>query len=267
MHKPALAWQVAGLGGGAGRGGLAGGRRALVRARVRRILVGTGPGVRSAGAGARTSQRSASRRGHRLASGGAECAVTPVTLDMRSVICFAGAEVTSPFTRSLLQGYNKINGTISLILGIGIALIVWIWGPLTQISLPWALLLAIPIFVLVLSLTVALCDALESQSRPRVKSCVRTEHKVLLLTEPSTWFVIGSLVSIHCRQEEFEMPLAQGRVVHIQTDGLTQILIERLSGEARKSEPSLISRIEANDVVVLRSIIVRPHFLQSIEEE
>lgn len=146
-------------------------------------------------------------------------------------------------------------------------MVVWIWGPLTQIALPWAIFISIPVLVLMLSLMFALRDALESQNLPRVRSCVKTDHKLVLLTDPSTWFVIGSLVSIHCKRDEFEVPLAQGRVVHIQADGLTQILLERISGEANKSEPSLIGRVEANDVVILRAMIVRPQFLHYIEGE
>ncbi len=172
------------------------------------------------------------------------------------------------FFRELYQSFQNIHGYPVVFLSLLITLIAFAVSPNTLIYLKWILPLLV-IFIIVILTFIDLSYRLYKKASKPLPS-VRQVHRpaavakdaiAILLLEPSDIYGHESVVSLFYLNEGYEKLIGMGYVLTIQTNGMIQVLINKLIDV---SEKEIIDKALNNDVLVLKKLLVKPMISKSL---
>ncbi len=170
---------------------------------------------------------------------------------------------------NLYQSFNRIHGIPLSLLGIGLAVIAFIYSPSDSISLK----IAVPIFVIFFIMLFTFADnSIQNFSKlsnvlPKVKQArepttIYKEAKVILLLEASDIFAHETLVSVYYLENDFERLIGVGFILTIQGNGLIQVLVNK---PIEEQDDNIWEKICQNDVIVLKKLQVKPSIPKMLE--
>ena len=177
-------------------------------------------------------------------------------------------ESIAPRAQSMSLGsliWEGVRRTSPLVgcLGLVATIVTWQTKPDAQIPLLWVVVAGSSGIVLLTALALATSIAARAASRssPKVRFACRPPNayanvQVLLLLDPSPYFVQGCLVSVHQRRDErYDVLVAIGTVLTIQENGLIQVGVQWFV----EDRDGLTLGLLRNDVRVLKSLSVKPN--------
>ena len=166
------------------------------------------------------------------------------------------------FGHELYHAFKRVNGYPLSFITIALAIVMYIWGPETSLSLK----VVIPTFIILLIIIFIFFDlSFHCFSKminviPAVRYCQKNQDSVkkgiaILLLDNSVLFSPDTLVSIYYRDELYEPLIGLGVVLTIQENGLIQVLIDTCV-DIRYDE--IWSRACENNKSTLEKLIVKP---------
>ena len=169
------------------------------------------------------------------------------------------------FDKEILNDSSFKFGVVALIISVGVSIGVWIVAPDTTIPIKYAFIIfcSLTIYSSISTLlaityrknlikTQSKINTLQNELLPPVIKSKIHNAKLLLLSKYSKLFAVGMHVSIYY-DDEFEILIAQGSVINIQSNGLIQILV---SEPAEKNDTFV--KMKNNDKDIIGKLIIRP---------
>lgn len=148
--------------------------------------------------------------------------------------------------------------------GIVATFLFWVFKPDTTITLAWFVPFFFLCAILIVTFFSAAIDAhrMNKVGLPAVIYAKSDErHDLLLLLEPSELFSHDVGISVYHRdQNEFEQLIGIGTVINVQTNGMIQVNVNRISGGHEET----VQKMRHNDRQILRNLRVKPHVPMSV---
>ncbi|WBQ14829.1 hypothetical protein [Sphingobium yanoikuyae] len=155
---------------------------------------------------------------------------------------------------------SQLHGLILGLVGVALAVIVWLSAPAAQVRVAW-LWITIIISLIVIWLLIETCRRIRQRSThylPRVLKSIPNNglnNNPVLILESSELFGHGSLVTIfYVNDQDIELQVGSGHVSTIQTDRKIQVEITQW---ANAHQPVLQRVVEAS-VDVLGRLLIKP---------
>lgn len=162
------------------------------------------------------------------------------------------------------SNFLKIQGVLIGVIGIALAIFLWLFPPRTNIPLWLALLIGILALTAIVTFASTAYEIFITSkqffSLPRVigsKKITLTNRVIVLIfvLEPSELFSYDTIVSLYYLEDDFEQLIAIGRVRNIQQDSKIQVeVIEYASGHEE-----VFKKLERNDYTALKKTRVKPN--------
>lgn len=161
----------------------------------------------------------------------------------------------------LWQGFLSSYGPATTVLSLILGLLAWFISRDSSVPLVWLVCVGLASAILATTLFQAAMLAYRSTGRRlpsvRMASLPPAPYAgvaAILLLERSDLFALDAIVSIYqVRDQDYEVFVGVGRVLTIQENGLVQVGII-----ASELEVGIIERLVANDVTILRTLVVKP---------
>lgn len=162
------------------------------------------------------------------------------------------------------SNFLKIQGLLIGVIGVALAILLWLFPPKTNIPLGLALLIVIIALTAILTFASTAYELFLTSkqflSLPRVilSKQIRGKNQridFIFLLEPSELFSNDALVSFYYLDDTFEQLIAIGKVRNIQQDSKVQVeVIYSLEGCEE-----ILKRLENNDSITLKKTRVKPN--------
>lgn len=162
----------------------------------------------------------------------------------------------------LWSSFVATYGPVLAFLGLAISVAAWFVSGGAQVSVAWLVAVATASAIIIGCLMEAMLVAFRAAGRglPGVRYVSSPPSafdslSAILLLDPSDLFAPDAAVSVYqLREQEYEVLIGVGRVLTVQQNGLIQIGLTPV-GECG---PDFMARLLANDISVLRSLVVKP---------
>lgn len=170
----------------------------------------------------------------------------------------------------LIESFVVVHGVLSLLLGILVALVLYVALPSDDWIIRLLVAVIIGIVAIAVIVIVTLLHALARLSRstgglPKIRAgrppFDRTRATLVCVADPSELFNIGIWVAFfRVTEEDVQEPIGVGSVVNVEDDGKIVLEMARVFRE----HEDFAQRVRNNDAGALKKLRVKPYFSQQM---